>query len=652
MRPSVTVVIPVWNGWDVTAGCLATLRPTLGPADDVVVVDNGSEDATGAMLAAHKWLRVISNATNQGFARACNQGGTAATGDVVVFLNNDTVLAPGWLDRLCAVFTDPGVGAAGPRSNFVSGPQMVHAASYDPASYPAWVEAWAADNRGRVEDVHRLVGFCLAVRRSAFDAVNGFDEGFGLGSFEDDDLCCRLAERGWRLVIAHEAFVHHIGHQTFDANGVDWRALESANGLRFLEKRRVAAGTVTALVDAAEAPVALLEDCVGRLIGQFDEVLVYGASPTAGSGAAALGARVVDSADDAVAAANGAWTLWVSTADAVEGDLDAVRTILASRPLPACVRVPVHELRGGATAWREGLTHYEGRLTRRGHRPSGQQAPALCELAVVHADGALSTPATDAEHALDQAASVVGLGWPEFALPYLEAAAEDAALRAGEWWRNVAMDVVLAGAAEPAAEVFDRVAPEDAVLRAMAATRAGDPAIALVLLAGGDDDPVVVVERWRAHDASGSAPTLPTLSDDALVRAVEHGCRDDAAVAARLLEALWARHPGADAVLAGGSRLRLTAGLETALVWAHRLRAHGLPAACPLLQGAADPGVAATDRVKAAAVAWAAFGEEVSRQLADRAWAEFGSGDDAAARAFVAAVAPALLPAGAAAVAS
>ena len=128
---------------------------------------------------------------------------------------------------------------------------------------------------------------------------------------------------------------------------------------------------------------------------------------------------------------------------------------------------------------------------------------------------------------------------------------------------------------------------------------------------------------------------------------MEHGCRDQPAVAARLLETLWDAHPGADAVLGGGSALGLTAGLEHALVWAHRLRAHGLPAACPLLIGAATPSVPPLDRVRAAAVAWAAFGEEVSRRLAARAWSALSPDDEPVARAFVIAVAPALLVRGA-----
>src|SRR3954468_7295659 len=88
-RPSATIVIPVWNQWEMTKACLDSLRPTLGLRDDVVVVDNGSTDRPSRGPGDHPWIRLITNEENRGFATACNQGAEIATGDVTVFLNND-----------------------------------------------------------------------------------------------------------------------------------------------------------------------------------------------------------------------------------------------------------------------------------------------------------------------------------------------------------------------------------------------------------------------------------------------------------------------------------------------------------------------------------------------------------------------------------
>jgi GT2 family glycosyltransferase len=115
------VVILAWNAWEHTRTCLESLLPTLRSGDQVVVVDNGSTDATGAELMKLPWVEVVSNHVNRGFRPGCNQGAAAARGDVIVFLNNDTMVhGAGWTS-CCVPFGDPQVGAVGPRSNNVSG---------------------------------------------------------------------------------------------------------------------------------------------------------------------------------------------------------------------------------------------------------------------------------------------------------------------------------------------------------------------------------------------------------------------------------------------------------------------------------------------------------------------------------------------------
>src|ERR1700709_2149757 len=99
-RPAATVVVVAWNSWASTAACLASLRPTLRPDDQVVVVDNGSNDETPMFLSDHDWLDVVSNRRNRGFAIGCNQGAAAATRSLLVFMHNDTLVTPGWLEKL------------------------------------------------------------------------------------------------------------------------------------------------------------------------------------------------------------------------------------------------------------------------------------------------------------------------------------------------------------------------------------------------------------------------------------------------------------------------------------------------------------------------------------------------------------------------
>jgi len=356
MTDRATIVIPVWNSWELTRACLATLRPTLRDGDEVVVVDNGSEDSTADGLAAHPWITVITNPSNRGFAAACNQGAAAADADIVVFLNNDTLLPLGWLDALCAPFTDDTVGATGPRSNCVSGPQQLDHIGYDPAApagLAAWALDWACANAGRVEEIRRLVGFCLAVRREAFETIGGFDEGFGIGGFEDDDLCARLVDLGWRLLIAHGSFVHHIGHQTFDANGLDWMAVQLSNQPRFVQKRLAGAPLLAACVTARNATATLL-GCLDSLAGLVDEVIVYdaGSSDATSDLARAAGATVISgpgrAREDVLATARAHWVLALDADERIDANPAAVRHILSVGALPDVIGIVLAGATGSA----------------------------------------------------------------------------------------------------------------------------------------------------------------------------------------------------------------------------------------------------------------------------------------------------------------
>jgi 2-polyprenyl-3-methyl-5-hydroxy-6-metoxy-1,4-benzoquinol methylase len=121
----VSVVIPAYNQADFTRQCLRTLYEDDQPKE-VILVDNGSTDATSQLTTEFPALKLIRNEQNMGFAAACNQGITAASGDYVLLLNNDTLVPRDAIRRLleCAE-SDPRVGIAAPMSNKVRGRQKL-----------------------------------------------------------------------------------------------------------------------------------------------------------------------------------------------------------------------------------------------------------------------------------------------------------------------------------------------------------------------------------------------------------------------------------------------------------------------------------------------------------------------------------------------
>ena len=238
-----SVIVPCFGQLAYTRRCVASLMAYTRAPWELVAVDNGSTDGTGAYLAgvadaASVTVTVIANAENRGFPAACNQGIAAARGEYIVLLNNDAVVTDGWLDQLAALAeATPSIGMAGPMSNYASPPQLVADVPYDDlAEMHRFAARWRDEKRGKWLAAEKLSGFCLLIKRCVIDAVGGLDERFGLGFFDDDDLSLRARRAGFELAVALDLFVHHFGSRTFAGSGIDAGALLGENQARFEAK--------------------------------------------------------------------------------------------------------------------------------------------------------------------------------------------------------------------------------------------------------------------------------------------------------------------------------------------------------------------------------------------------------------------------------
>ncbi len=181
------------------------------PAKDLVIVDNGSvERATADLLAkcarTHAAL-VLRRDVPFNFAQLMNEGGRAASGDVLVFLNNDIEARdPAWLDPLVALATKPDVGAVGAKLLYPTG-AVQHAGVVLGMSGLVGHAGRGLPSTARgpqnilctVRDVSAVTGACLAMRRDVFERVSGFDERFAV-ECNDIDLCLRLRAVGLRVI--------------------------------------------------------------------------------------------------------------------------------------------------------------------------------------------------------------------------------------------------------------------------------------------------------------------------------------------------------------------------------------------------------------------------------------------------------------------
>jgi len=230
--PAVSVVIPAWNLWDMTRGCLESLaRHTPPGAIELVVVDNGSGDATrteleplGRALFGEDFQAVRLD-QNMGFAIGCNSGACAARGELVFFLNNDTFVTENWLPPLMqGLRTSAGLGMVGPLLLFPETKRVQHCAvAFEPTLevqhlYFQFPGDHPAPNAPR--QVQAISGAALLLDKELFFRCGGFHEGYKNG-FEDLDLCCSLRKMGLRLACVPQSVIYHLASQTPGRNDHD-----------------------------------------------------------------------------------------------------------------------------------------------------------------------------------------------------------------------------------------------------------------------------------------------------------------------------------------------------------------------------------------------------------------------------------------------
>lgn len=224
---SAQVIIPVRGAHDALRLCLSCLATSEMTKAHVALVCAEAE-AQAVRIAVHEralHFDVYTSPAPQSFARNCNLGASRSRSEFLVLLNSDAFVGPGWLDALLAPFADPDVVAVGPMGTNVSGIQFSWIVTHGdgPMSVESVAETVRTHRRGGVGipggppgepvPVRRLVGFCLAVRRTAWDRVGGLDEGL-VNSHEDDSLCLKLSLVG-KCVVVPDLLVLHAGSASF-----------------------------------------------------------------------------------------------------------------------------------------------------------------------------------------------------------------------------------------------------------------------------------------------------------------------------------------------------------------------------------------------------------------------------------------------------
>lgn len=222
-QPVLSIIIVTYNSLDEIPTCLDSIRRQNIPME-VFVVDNASTDGTQQWLKeyARQWpaLNLILNTENYGLAYANNQPMHQCRGDYVVIMNPDTVVH-GSAFKILADYLDkhPDVGIVGPKNVYEDGTpaRNYFIRDWTPLDIIMWriLRRWLPSfvytrDLKKETEVATISGSCLMIRRSLFLEIGGYDEFFFLAIEDVVDLCLRVRQHGYRVVLLPNAVVTHL----------------------------------------------------------------------------------------------------------------------------------------------------------------------------------------------------------------------------------------------------------------------------------------------------------------------------------------------------------------------------------------------------------------------------------------------------------
>lgn len=209
------IIIPVWNQLENTRMCIDSIRSNTSYPYRLIVIDNASDIKTRDYLEGLKNegaldIKLVTNSENQGFIKAVNKGISISDNEYVCLLNNDTVVAKGWLNEMAALIErNPRIGIINPSSNTL-GQRLPDGVTPDELAEKM------RKQRGLFVEIGSAFGFCMFMKRSLFNEIGLFDEVYGMGNFEDTDLSLRAKEKSYITVRSFASYVYHKEKQSFN----------------------------------------------------------------------------------------------------------------------------------------------------------------------------------------------------------------------------------------------------------------------------------------------------------------------------------------------------------------------------------------------------------------------------------------------------
>ncbi len=207
----ISIVVCTFDYPSIVELCLDQIRKYADVPYELIVVDNGSDSEQLKYLQSQKDIKLISNSENAGIASSYNQGAEIASGKYILFMTCYSLLTENSLKSMLACLkNEDNCAMVGPVSNNVSGHQNIQLPHQEINKLTDFIVQNREHNSGVRRRVFRLLSHCMMAKKKVLEEIGGFDERFGLGTYEDDDLCLRLINHSYALFISLDAFVYYI----------------------------------------------------------------------------------------------------------------------------------------------------------------------------------------------------------------------------------------------------------------------------------------------------------------------------------------------------------------------------------------------------------------------------------------------------------
>lgn len=242
-RPEVSIIIPSFNKDLLALGCIESIIENVSSSIDyeVVLVDNNSTDDTH-LLSRIKNIVYVKNDDNLGFVDGCNSGVSASHGNYIVFLNNDALVTPNWLESLYETITsNPSYGIIGSKIIYPDGRlQEAGGIIFSDASgsnYGKYADP-SLYSYNYLREVDYCSGASIIISRELFlDKCGGFDKLYAPAYYEDTDLCFKVRGFGYKVIYQPKSVIYHIEGATSGTNLTSgFKKYQAINQKKFVKR--------------------------------------------------------------------------------------------------------------------------------------------------------------------------------------------------------------------------------------------------------------------------------------------------------------------------------------------------------------------------------------------------------------------------------